>query len=193
VGAFSDDLEELYVVAQYKQKNMLTSDVEDMIRSFQKDYNLMKIVMDTGGGSSKMLMETFKQRTGLPIEHAKKNGDKLGLIKMINSDLARGLIKVRPETPLLNEWNKLQYNLAGNSEDKRFDNHLSDAMLYMWGESRHFLYEEKLLGPKFGTVEYYKQLEDKLEERLLEEQASEGNFDERLWGNGYSEADAFYN
>ena len=193
VGAFSEDVEELYVVAEFKKKNMLTSDVEDMIRDFQKDYNFTRIVMDTGGGSSKMLMETFKQRTGLPIHAAKKTGDKLGLIKMLNADLARGLIRIREETELVKEWSKLQYNLAGTAEDRRFDNHLSDAMLYMWGESRHFLYEEKAKGPKVGTVEYYKKLEDDLEDRLLEEQSEEGSYDERVWGAGYSEMDAFYN
>ena len=149
--------------------------------------------MDTGGGSSKMLMETFTQSTGLPLHAAKKTGDKLGLIKMLNADLARGLIRIREETELVKEWSKLQYNLAGTAEDRRFDNHLSDAMLYMWGESRHFLYEEKAKGPKVGTVEYYKKLEDDLEDRLLEEQSEEGSYDERVWGAGYSEMDAFYN
>ena len=193
VGAFSEDLEELYVVAEHKQKNMLTSDVEDLIRKFQADYNFSRIVMDTGGGSSKMVMETFKERTGLPISAAKKTRDKVGMITMLNSDLKKGLIKVRAGTELLKEWDKLQFNLAGTAEDRRFDNHLSDAMLYMWGESRHFLYEEKEKAPLFGSREYYKKLEDDLEQKLLREQEEEGSHNTGLWGNGYTEADMFYN
>ena len=193
VAAYSDDYEELFVIEQFKKSNMLTSDVEDVIKEFQSRYNFSKIVMDTGGGASRMVLETFKDRTSLPIEPAKKSGDKLGLIKLMNSDLARGLIKIKEDSELLTEWDKLQYNLAGTAEDKRFDNHLSDAALYTWMESRHFLYEEKTVPPAHGTQEYYKQLEDKIEERLLREQETEGSFDEDLWGVGYSNSDAFYN
>ena len=193
IAAFSEDHEELFIIEQFKKKNMLTSDVEDLIREYQSRFNFSKIVIDTGGGASRMVLETFKQRTSLPIEPAKKSGDKVGLITMMNADLARGLIKVRKDSELLNEWDKLQYNQAGTAEDRRFDNHLSDAALYTWMESRHFLYEEKVKPPDFGTAEYYTQLEDKIEERLLQEQEQDSGHDEDLWGIGYSNSDAFYN
>jgi len=193
IAAFSEDHEELFIIEQFKKKNMLTSDVEDLIREYQSRFNFSKIVIDTGGGASRMVLETFKQRTSLPIEPAKKSGDKVGLITMMNADLARGLIKVRKDSELLNEWDKLQYNQAGTAEDRRFDNHLSDAALYTWMESRHFLYEEKVKPPDFGTAEYYTQLEDQIEERLLQEQEQDSGHDEDLWGIGYSNSDAFYN
>ena len=193
VAAYSDDHEELFILEDFKKSNMLTSDVEDMIKEYQSRFNFTKIVMDTGGGASRMVLETFKERTSLPIAPAKKSGDKVGLITMMNADLARGLIKVKRNSELLAEWDKLQFNLAGTAEDKRFDNHLSDAALYAWMESRHFLYEEKSKPPAFGTSEYYKQLEDKIEERLLREQEQDSGHDEDLWGVGYSNDDAFYN
>ena len=193
VAAFSDDHEELFIVEQFKKTNMLTSDVEDLIREYQTRFNFSKIVMDTGGGASRMVLETFKERTTLPIEPAKKSGDKVGLITMMNADISRGLIKVKADSELLQEWDKLQYNMAGTAEDKRFDNHLSDAALYAWMESRHFLYEDKPKALKFGTSEYFKKLEDDIEERLLREQEKESGFDEDLWGTGYSNEDAFYN
>ncbi len=193
IAAYSEDHEELFILEQFKQKNMLTSDVEDLIKEFQSRFNFSKIVVDTGGGASRMVLETFRDRTGLAIEPAKKSGDKAGLIKLMNADLARGLIKVKQDSELLEEWDKLQFNLAGTAEDKRFDNHLSDAALYTWMESRHFLYEAKEKPPELGTAEYYRQLEDKIEERLLKEQEEEGGHDEDLWGSGYANADAFFN
>ena len=193
IGAFSEDTEELYIVDEFKQKNMLTSDVEEVIRHYQSKYDLSRIVMDTGGGASKMVMETFKDRTGLPISAAKKSGDKVGLIRMLNSDLSRGQLMVKRGFELLKEWDKLQYNLAGTSEDKRFDNHLSDAALYMWMESRHYLFEESAKGPKAGSIEFYKDLEDKIEERLMRESEEEGRHDDSLWGTGYTTQDMFYN
>ena len=83
VTAWSPDCQSLYIIDEYKQSQMLTSDVEDKIKRFMKDYNFTAIVMDSGGGSSKMLLETFKQRSGLPIQAAKKSGDKVGMIKII--------------------------------------------------------------------------------------------------------------
>jgi len=193
IAAFSEDHEELFIVEEFKKSHMLTSDVEDLIREYQSRFNFTKIVVDTGGGASRMVLETFKERTSLPIEPAKKSGDKVGLITMMNSDLSKGLIKVRKDTELTKEWDKLQYNLAGTAEDKRFDNHLSDAALYTWMESRHFLFEEKQKPTEFGTAQYYKELEDKIEERLLREEEDKGSHNEDLWGKGYSTSDVFYN
>jgi PBSX family phage terminase large subunit len=193
ITAFSEDAEELYIVDEFKKKNMLTSDVEEVIRQFQAKYNFSKIVMDTGGGSSRMVMETFKTRTGLPITPAKKTGDKVGIIKLMNADLARGLIKVKHDAELLEEWAKLQYNLAGTAEDKRFDNHLSDAALYAWMESRHYLYEVTPDKAAFGSPEYYKELEDRMEQRLLDEQESMDGADSETWGTGYATEDVFFN
>ncbi|MBF85167.1 MAG: hypothetical protein CL489_11960 [Acidobacteria bacterium] len=193
VGGFSEDLEQLYIVDEFKQKNMLTSDVEEMIRHYQSKYDLSRIVMDTGGGASKMVMETFKERTGLPIAAARKSSDKVGLIRMLNSDLAKGNLMVKRSFDLLKEWDKLQYNMAGTGEDRRFDNHLSDAALYMWMESRHYLFEEGVSAPKAGSIEYYKQMEDKIEERLMREEEEPAGHDESLWGAGYANQDAFFN
>ena len=193
VSAYSEDVEEFYIVEEYKKKNMLTVDVEEMIRHLQSKYNFTKIVMDTGGGSSKMLMETFKQRSGIPITAAKKTGDKVGLIRMMNSDMARGLVKVKRGTELLKEWDRLQFNLSGTAEDKRYDNHLSDAALYAWMESRHFMYEEKARRPDPGTYEFYKDLEDEMERRLIEDDKSSAGFNEDLWGTGYSQDDVLHN
>ena len=123
------------------------------------DYDFSSILMDTGGGSSRMLLETFKERSGLPIKPAKKSSDKMGMIKLMNSDIKNGVIKVASGMDLLKEWDKLQYNKSRTAEDRRFDNHLSDAALYAWTESRHFLHEYEGSGPEVGTKDYFKQLE----------------------------------
>jgi len=82
---------------------MLTSDVESKIHRFMKDYNFTSIVMDSGGGSSRMLLEEFKQRSGIPVKPAKKTGDKVGMIKLMNSDLKASTVKVKRGPALLEE------------------------------------------------------------------------------------------
>ena len=182
----------LYIMDEYKETKMLISEVEEKIKRFMNDYNFTSIVMDTGGGSSKMLLESFKQRSGLPLKAAKKTGDKVGMIKLMNSDLASALIRVKPNMELLKEWDKLQYNKSKPAEDRRYDNHLSDAALYAWMESKHFFFEESKKPPEFGSEAYFKQLEDKIEQRLLEEQDT-NQYDKELWGEGYQDTELWAN
>ena len=190
VVAWTPDYPSLYVIDEYKQSKMLTSEVEEKIHRFMCDYDFTAIVMDTGGGASKMVMETFKQRTGLPIKPAHKSGDKVGMIKLMNSELKACNIKVKRGMELLTEWDKLQYNKAGTAEDRRFDNHLSDACFYAWQESRHYLYEELGYEPEKGSKEYFRRLEDEMEQKLLEEEHEE-HYDSEVWGIGYSDADLY--
>ena len=190
VVAWSPDYPSLYVIDEYKQSRMLTSEVEEKIHRFMKDYNFTSIVMDSGGGASKMLLETFKQRSGIPVKPAHKSGDKVGMIKIMNSDLKACNVKVKRGMELLVEWDKLQYNKAGTAEDKRFDNHLSDACFYAWQESRHFLYEDKEMPVIPGSKEYYRRLEEEMEQKLLERDEQE-QYDPDVWGTGYSEADLY--
>ena len=190
VVAWSPDYPSLYVIDEFKQSKMLTSEVEDKIHRFMKDYNFTSIVMDSGGGASKMLLETFKQRSGIPLKPAHKSGDKVGMIKIMNSDLKACNVKIKRGMELLTEWDKLQYNKSGTAEDKRFDNHLSDACFYAWQESRHFLYEEKEMPVIPGSKEYYRRLEEEMEQKLLERDEQE-QYDPDVWGTGYSEADLY--
>ena len=190
VVAWTPDYPSLYVIDEHKQTRMLTSEVEDKIHRFMKDYNFTAIVMDSGGGASKMLLETFKQRSGIPLKPAHKSGDKVGMIKIMNSDLKACNVKVKRGLGLLMEWDKLQYNKSGTAEDKRFDNHLADACFYAWQESRHFLYEDKEMPVIPGSKEYYRRLEDDMEQKLLERDEQE-QYDPDVWGIGYSEADLY--
>ena len=192
VAAWSPDHPFLFFIDEYKQTKMLTSEVEEKIHAFMGDYDFSSIVMDTGGGSSRMLLETFKERSGLPIKPAKKSSDKMGMIKLMNSDIKNGVIKVASGMDLLKEWDKLQYNKSRTAEDRRFDNHLSDAALYAWTESRHFLHEYEGSGPEVGTKDYFKQLEERIADNLLERD-SQDKYDPDLWGIGISEEDLWVN
>ena len=112
------------------------------------------------------------------------------MIKIMNSDLKQCNVKIKRGLEILTEWYKLQYNKSGTAEDRRFDNHLSDACFYAWQESRHFLYEEKEMPIIPGSPEYFKRLEDDMEQKLLERDEKE-QYDPDIWGVGYSEADLY--
>ena len=99
----------------------------------------------------------------------------------MNSDIKNGTIQVSKGMELLKEWDKLQYNRSGTAEDRRYENHLSDAALYAWLESRHYFYDAPEKRIEKGSKEWFEQLEDDIERQLLEKEHEE-KYDSDLWG-----------
>ena len=120
-------------------------------------------VMDTGG-LGKSIAEEFRIRYNLPV-HAATKHDKFSYIELLNSDLRSGFIKIPPNSLLAGEWGLLQWEEDRKSEDKRFENHLSDAFLYAWRESKHYCSEELPFNPTYGTQEYWKSYWDEWEDK----------------------------
>ena len=157
IGAYSPDLPFFYVVESFKQSKLLPSEIAQKIHEYNDIYNFTSIVADTGG-LGKSIVEEMRQRWGLAIRPAEKR-NKAAYIELMNSDLAAGNILVDGMSDLVDEWRLLQWDEDRRKEDGRFDNHLSDACLYAWRESRHFTHEEEILPPQRGTKEYFEQWE----------------------------------
>ena len=68
----------------------------------------------------------------------------------------------------MDEWRLLQWDEDRPKEDDRFENHLSDAALYAWRESRHYASVPREVEPEVGSEEYYKRLSDRHEKQLLD-------------------------
>ena len=175
IGAYCSELPYFYVVDTFKQSKMLPSDIAQKIHDYNQTYNFTSIVADTGG-LGKSIVEEFRQRWALPIRAAEKR-NKAAYIELMNSDLANGHIQVDGTSDLVDEWRLLQWDEDRKKEDGRFDNHLSDACLYAWRESKHFTHEEEILPPRPGTSEYNRQLEDQHWDtvaRKIEDKSDEG-------------------
>ena len=159
VGAYSPELPYFFVVDTFKQSKMLPSEIAIKIQEYNEMYNFTSIVADTGG-LGKSIVEEFRQRWALPIKAAEKR-NKAAYIELMNSDLAAGNILVNELSDLVDEWRLLQWDEDRRKEDGRFDNHLSDACLYAWRESKHFTHEEELLPPQMGSPEFHKEWEQR--------------------------------
>ena len=184
IGAYSRDLPHFYVVDCFKQSKMLPSEIAERIGAYSEQYNFTSIVADTGG-LGKSIVEEFKQRWALPIRAAEKK-NKASYIELMNSDLASGFVRVQADSQLLEEWRLLQWDEDRKKDDGRFENHLSDACLYAWRESKHFTYSAEVLPPTVGSPEYYKQVEKDLwagKTRDLERSETESWWDDRWMMN----------
>ena len=161
VCAYAEDRPELYVVEAHKESHMIPSQIAMKTREYMEAYNIEIAVADTGG-LGKSIVEEFRQRYNLPIRPAEKS-KKGSYIEMMNSDFQRGLIKVGKHSPIVDEWELLQWQEDRKKEDPRYENHLSDACLYAWRESRHYRYEgETIAPPEYGTAAWAKAEEDRM-------------------------------
>ena len=158
VGAYSPDLPHFYVVDTFKESKLLPSEIAQKVYDYNEIYNFTSMVADTGG-LGKSIVEEMRQRWALPILPAQKK-NKAAYIELMNSDLAAGNILVNGLSDLVDEWRLLQWDEDRRKEDGRFDNHLSDACLYAWRESKHFTHEEEFLPPERGSPEFHKKWEN---------------------------------
>ena len=139
VGAFCRDLPDFYIVDAFKKSHMLPVDIAAAIRDMDAVYGFTTMVADTGG-LGKSIVEEFRKRYSLPLKAAEKR-NKGSYIELMNDDLATGRVKVLDQS-ILAEWDVLQWDEDRRKEDPRFDNHLSDACLYAWRESRHYTFQD---------------------------------------------------
>ena len=132
-----------YVRHGYKKSKMIISHVVKMIRHLIKVFNPIAIVVD---GASKQAVEEMKQKYGLPLIAADKQG-KADFIELLNSDLMTSRLKVTPEADqVAKEWLNLIWDktkLPKKIEHEACENHLSDATLYAYRHAYHLLNLER--------------------------------------------------
>ena len=58
--------------------------------------------------------------------------------------------------PIIDEWARLQWeDEERKKEDKRQDNHESDAALYAWREAKHYHYTPAVAPPVRNSAEWF--------------------------------------
>lgn len=151
VWAYNPEVQEIYLVEEYRAKNNSISTLAGVIQALNKRYRFTRQVIDAGALGKKINAE-LKDRFGLHLEAADKT-QKLAFIELMNDDFRRGKIKVKPDAAVLNDWRILCWdrNHQPPIEDQRFSNDLPDACLYGWRECRLLLKVEPPEKPKLDA------------------------------------------
>jgi len=171
VGAYSLDSPVLYIIDCFKKNQLSPGEVADVTKGYYEKYEPVSIDADANGMGLAFIME-IEKRHQLPIEKAEKQ-DKVGFIEIMNDEFKKGRIKIKETlVDLLEEITKLQWRDIENKilpEDA--EDHLCDAMLYMWRRSLHYTGKLPKKTPKVGTMEW----EDELLEQVKDKyRAKEG-------------------
>ncbi len=138
IAAYSRHDANLYIVDAYRAKKMLISDIDAKLTYFRAKYPIAAMYCDP---ASAQVAAELRQRHGHPLLSADKL-DKQHFQALMNSDLIAGNIKVvhyENTQPLIDEWQTLVLDPKTGKEHEKMDNHLSDACLYAWRHSRHYL------------------------------------------------------
>jgi hypothetical protein len=109
------------------------SQTAERIRELDRIYSFESMVIDQAG-SVLTAIEDIKARFSLPLIPAKKN-DKLGHIRLLNSDFASSTIYLLAGTtePLQKELASHQWkDSMHRKEHDASPNHCCDALLYVW-------------------------------------------------------------
>ncbi len=179
VMAYSQELRQSFVVTSYKETELIPSVVASRVEALMEKYPFTRIVADTGG-FGKGYAEEMKKRFSIPVVAAKKT-EKHAYLQMLNGDFRTGSLQVcgRDNQDLLEEISLLQWDLDRMErgqmvmDRRRFQNHLSDALLYAWRECNHnigeFLRNDAY---DYGSPDYWAAEAKRMEEeevRRLEE------------------------
>lgn len=166
VWAYSPSHPLIYLVYDFKAPKLTITALAELIKALEKKFSFVERVADTGG-LGKKVVEEIRFRYGITLKAAEKT-EKRAFITLMNDDLRRGFIKVKPGSKILDEWSILQWDLEHDPpiEDEQFENHISDAGLYAWREARHYTHkfseEQKAIDPLSaeGMEEYWKKEEE---------------------------------
>jgi len=159
----------IYVVRAYRLKG-LVADVAAEVSSLDGIYHFIKIVGDVGG-MGKLFQAELLSRFSLAVSPAEKT-NKLGYIRLLNSDLALGRVKVvsGPATAnLVEEWVSLPWNDNRLKEADGFSNHAADAALYGFRACMAYLETPKEEKPKAGSAEQIARMAAELERLAFED------------------------
>jgi len=184
-----------YVVLSHKERGLTPSEVGDRVAEMQSLFHFTRIIGDTGG-LGKGYAEEMRRRFHIPLEPADKQ-NKRGYIDLLNGEFRRGKVKIlrQANEALLEEVVNLPWNEERTKEHPGFDNHLTDALLYIWRSCTTYLQPgtkpAKTLTPeaqaKKDLSEFWKR-----DQARLDNQRSAVLADQRLaFGEEYDPNDPF--
>lgn len=131
VGAYRRHHPEIYILESFKKEGLTPSQLAVTVEKYRKRFKLQDIIIDVGG-LGKGYAEEMKRKYGIECTPAQKT-QKRAYIEIVRGELLSGNIKVQPVEAgaLLDEWQVLTWNEDRSKPDDRFEDHCSDAALYL--------------------------------------------------------------
>lgn len=169
--AWSQETKTTYLVEERITARQGITELVEQIRTLRDKYKVSKMVMDTGG-LGKKIAEELASRHAIAVEPADKVR-KVEYIELLNDDLRTGRLKAQKTSTFAQDAFKVEWDYDRSTPDKRrisdrFHSDICDAVLYAWKVTYGYASVTPPKPLKWGTPEWAKAEEEKLEEAALE-------------------------
>jgi len=184
VIGWNDKLKESYLVEEYVINKSDITTLANEIESRIKKYKPLKVVMDTGG-LGKKISEELQKRRSLPIHPAEKSR-KVEFIELLNDALRTKRLMAKKTSLFAEDCFKVEWE-EGKKYQKisdRYHSDITDAVLYAYRESLHWLHKPEPPKLKAGSDAWFKQEEERMEreaEERLQERREEDYYADMGW------------
>lgn len=170
VLAYHDNLNAVFLVEEITRTKQTLSDLVDLIAAKIGRYNPHSIVMDAGG-LGKKIVESISSRFSIGIKAAEK-ARKFEYIELLNDSLRTGKFFAREVGKFAEDTQKVEWDRDKSTGDRlvvsdRFHSDITDAVLYAFRESLHFLSEPIVDKVRPGTPEWTKKEVAEMEEAAI--------------------------
>jgi hypothetical protein len=173
--AWSWEWPELLEVASWSRQKMDSDEQLSELTWVAEQTHPSLVGGDIGGAATpigKGWAKRWEERFGYGMVEAQK-GRKFEHIQLFNTDLRKGRIKLRKDSPLHTQMQKVQWlpstGTGALKENPRFPNDVTDAGLYGHRHTFAFLAQAKPAKPEPGSSAFYEKLEQQLEQADLDE------------------------
>jgi hypothetical protein len=165
--AYHDNLNAVFLVEETTRTKQTLSDLVDLIAAKIGRYNPHSIVMDAGG-LGKKIVESISSRFSIGIKAAEKSR-KFEYIELLNDSLRTGKFFAKETGKFAEDTQKVEWDRDKSTGDRlvvsdRFHSDITDAVLYAFRESLHFLSEPIVDKIRPGTPEWREKEVKEMEE-----------------------------
>lgn len=185
VIAWSEKSENTYVVEEVITKHQGISELVQQIETLKMQYDINKIVVDTGG-LGKKIAEELSKRYKIAVQPAEKIR-KIEYIELMNDCLRTGMLKAKSDSVFAQDCMRVEWDLDKSTPDKkviskRFHSDICEAVLYAWRESYAYTHipqkQKAVYGSKEWELEEIRKMEEAAEEHFknLEEANKNDDF-----------------
>lgn len=170
VLAYHDHVPGVYLVEEIARTKQGITELAVMIGDAIKKYEPHSIVIDAGALGKKINLE-LNRRFNLPIKAAEKSR-KFEYIALLNDALRTGKFFAKETGLFANDSMLVEKDKEKSTNEKivvsdRFHSDITDAVLYAYRESLHFLSEPAPQKIYLGTPEWYQKQKEEMEEQAL--------------------------
>ena len=181
VLAFNKESPNCYVVDEYIERGKTITELTNKIQDLIKEYNPISLVVDTGG-LGKKIAEEIKKRSAIPLKAADK-ARKFEFIELMNDALRSGRLFAKPDSRFVHDCKLIEWDRSNPEKlavSDRFHSDISDAVLYAYKESLHWLHEPEPVKTEIGSTLWYKEEMQRMEEEA-EKKWRQNKQDEEEW------------